>query len=753
MELAMNSSDEGRSSDSEAEDKQPAPEPVKPRRVQQVILPPGGNSSDAGGGEEPEREARKPRPMELAMNSSDQGSSSDSEGQAEQPAPEPVKPRVKRRAVPDHLDSGLVSPTGLPLVVNSSEQRPKTAEQLADAEELAERQRGRSGRRGSVVQFAGRRAAMSVEAELEATLTRLRRARDSNDANEMQSALIAAAPAAMMSGPLASEVQSIAMAIAARLASDEDLVRAGTLRKSGRIRGKVRRLWQLMVVETLLQASEDERTTESQRLIDVRHAQHDATTERAQGTEGDVSKAGYLMLHMRVAKVLIPPGAVNPDGIPVEFHTAEAREMAEADWDADVARFSGSSHIMGWIDTIRTKFKVASSRVVMEHGFSVLFEQLDTDGSGELDREEFASAVRTELGISERDISDTEVSNIFRAVDADQSGSICASEFVSWLCGDESEEAKRALAASPRSNPVREKLKLLAEERTQATGWSSIFDKYDFDHSGELELGEFTAAVRGECNLKESQMSDNDLEELFAVVDADESGAIDAAELCVLLTADLATPSMTFGPFHASLFELMTLWVPEETEEAYCNFLQQLFEAISMPVNGHTTDEDLSAVPVFDAIDGKTPNFRLRDLDACARLLDGNGALRNNAAGVCDNAAGVSVHTEDQPASPVVMTPRDRPDRGGRRQRALTRHISSTMMHSVDRGPPPSPLCHAPCQLLAFADGRTVPSFSPRCCRSCLLVTLYCCCCRALVQEPPRTPPDSVCSVTTPPEL
>ena len=55
--------------------------------------------------------------------------------------------------------------------------------------------RARSGRRGSVVQFAGRRAAVSQGAELQQLAERLRRALQSHDANEMQAALTAAAPA------------------------------------------------------------------------------------------------------------------------------------------------------------------------------------------------------------------------------------------------------------------------------------------------------------------------------------------------------------------------------------------------------------------------------------------------------------------------------------------------------------------------------------------------------------------------------
>ena len=61
--------------------------------------------------------------------------------------------------------------------------------------------RARSGRRGSVVQFAGRRAAVSQGAELQQLAERLRRALQSHDANEMQAALTAAAPAGASSNP------------------------------------------------------------------------------------------------------------------------------------------------------------------------------------------------------------------------------------------------------------------------------------------------------------------------------------------------------------------------------------------------------------------------------------------------------------------------------------------------------------------------------------------------------------------------
>jgi hypothetical protein len=154
-------------------------------------------------------------PTVAAGNSSDEGLSTDSEDDFDEPEVEVIKPRVHHKAVLDPLGRSLVGQADNSAELEQQVAAPKTAEELADAAELAERQRGRSGRRGSVVEFAGRRAAMSEEAQLEATAARLRRARESNDANEMQSALAAAAPAALMQGPYAPHPLSCSISDAA----------------------------------------------------------------------------------------------------------------------------------------------------------------------------------------------------------------------------------------------------------------------------------------------------------------------------------------------------------------------------------------------------------------------------------------------------------------------------------------------------------------------------------------------------------
>ena len=96
-------------------------------------------------------------------------------------------------------------------------------------------------------------------------------------------------------------------------------------------------------------------------------------------------------------------------------------------------------------------------------------------------------------------------------------------------------------------------------------------------------------------------MPDNEIAELFGVIDADQSGAIDAEELGDLLKADCDPGAMTFGPFYSSIFELASVWVTKEHEPAYVRFLDGLFGAITEAINGHEMDLDTRQLEVLGA--------------------------------------------------------------------------------------------------------------------------------------------------------
>ena len=51
---------------------------------------------------------------------------------------------------------------------------------------------------------------------------------------------------------------------------------------------------------------------------------------------------------------------------------------------------------------------------------------------------------------------------------------------------------------------VKEQFKEAASKQTTTLGWKFIFDKYDDDGSGELDIEEFRQCVRHECKLTPS---------------------------------------------------------------------------------------------------------------------------------------------------------------------------------------------------------------------------------------------------------
>lgn len=60
--------------------------------------------------------------------------------------------------------------------------------------------------------------------------------------------------------------------------------------------------------------------------------------------------------------------------------------------------------------------------------------------------------------------------------------------------------------------------------------WAMLFDSYDKDGSGGLDVHEFTATVRQDASIPASQFSDNEVANLFNSIDVDRSGVIDVTE-------------------------------------------------------------------------------------------------------------------------------------------------------------------------------------------------------------------------------
>ena len=183
--------------------------------------------------------------------------------------------------------------------------------------------------------------------------------------------------------------------------------------------------------------------------------------------------------------------------------------------------------------------------------------------------------------------------------------------------------------------------------------------------------------MREECQLTEDAVPDYEIEELFGVIDADQSGAIDSEELGDLLNADLSAGSMTFGPFYSSIFELASVWVPVEEERSYVMFLDGVFGAITQAINGHEMDLQTDTLPVFDDEDNAVPNFKLKLLEKCLSLVSEDGSLK------IDNLESVNAQDilpENNPMSPAYIA--EKQAKGRERRSSLSAAISASSLSS-----------------------------------------------------------------------
>ena len=201
-------------------------------------------------------------------------------------------------------------------------------------------------------------SAMSLEAEVRAAKKRLEDALDSGDVSLMTAALNSAGPTVMLPGIEphdSAAIQALAAQVATRM-SDEEVVNTGRLRRNKVIRACIARLWDLMVAESMR----------------IRRAAGEEPTVEEGASQASsvpqVSREGYRQVHMRMSKVLAPKDA---------FDNSSAVALADQDWAEDIAKYSGSSHIMVWLDEIREKFKESSTRAVVSHGFTALFAKYD----------------------------------------------------------------------------------------------------------------------------------------------------------------------------------------------------------------------------------------------------------------------------------------------------------------------------------------------------------------------------------------
>lgn len=135
------------------------------------------------------------------------------------------------------------------------------------------------------------------------------------------------------------------------------------------------------------------------------------------------------------------------------------------------------------------------------------FSDFDKDGSGRLDVSETKEFLQI-LGLNP---TESEVQDIVSKVDVDESNSLDYEEF-------------KTLVVPVIQNAL----------QSMRQGFEEAFKEFDKDGNGKLDKEEFRDAV---TNKGDNKMSDEEVDELFEAVDADEDGKINIDEMITLFCA------------------------------------------------------------------------------------------------------------------------------------------------------------------------------------------------------------------------
>jgi Ca2+-binding EF-hand superfamily protein len=163
---------------------------------------------------------------------------------------------------------------------------------------------------------------------------------------------------------------------------------------------------------------------------------------------------------------------------------------------------------------IQQKLYSLVSGTVALMGWKTLFERRATDASS-LDLDIFTQVIRGDCQISTSELNSVQVPQIFKQIDTDKSGTVSLDEFLAWLAEDTEKTPKR----------LQGRLKRAMKGMDEATGWQAVFDSFDTDGSGELDLEEFIQAIRVNCGEEMARrdvwIPNEQLTALFKAADVD----------------------------------------------------------------------------------------------------------------------------------------------------------------------------------------------------------------------------------------
>ena len=321
------------------------------------------------------------------------------------------------------------------------------------------------------------------------------------------------------------------------------------LRVSPRIGQAMNKYYKLMVDETSRLAG-----TKAKQELSATHARWQML-RREVDTSEHVAREAYVSLHLAMTKVLFS-----------DFDMEKASENAQKEWAEDISHFSGDSRVSIWLEEVKVSLRDATRTIVYKLSWASIFEMADVDGSGELDVKEFREAARNVMNIPASTVSDRELGLLFDAAETGGDGQVSGPEFAAFISQAPHTVQMMKGMSRQMQNALRSVIKMVQQASNAVameTGWTKLFETYDRDGQGSLDLQEFTAILREDCKIDEKVIPDEHLAQLLKEVDTDGTGDIDAHEFQKFLSSEPLAAGMSFECFGEAIFQLATSWVPD----------------------------------------------------------------------------------------------------------------------------------------------------------------------------------------------
>lgn len=185
-----------------------------------------------------------------------------------------------------------------------------------------------------------------------------------------------------------------------------------------------------------------------------------------------------------------------------------------------------------------------------------IFSKYDTDGNGELDKEEFQLLLRSMLREMYPKAKDVP-RYLFNRVDVSQDGKVDFYEFLEWYSMNSFNEG---LLLSPEQQRMRAIARKWGIAITEVEKAKHEFDKYDKDSSGRIDLSEFRALLGILLKVpKHVELPENRVESFWKEIDTDGSGEVDFEEFLSWyrkyfdMTSDNYSRTSTIEQFYGSV--------------------------------------------------------------------------------------------------------------------------------------------------------------------------------------------------------